>query len=63
MIRAIGPMGWVVAERPLDTASPITVEDAVEALRSSVRSETGWVPRIVILDHDGRDVSTRYRVD
>lgn len=62
-IRAIGPDGWVVAERTVDRATAMVVEDAAEQLRATVRGDTGWTPRIVVLDRRGRDVTARYDVN
>lgn len=62
-IRAIGPEGWPVAERPVDDPGAITVESVAEALRAGVRNDTGWTPRIVVLAPDGRDITSAYRVD
>lgn len=62
-ICAIGPGGWAVAERSVDYATTMLVEQAADELRSGVRSETGWTPRMVVLDDRGRDVTADYRVN
>jgi hypothetical protein len=60
---AIGHDGWPVAERPLDFVDPMIVESAAEELRAAVRNDTGWAPRIVIVDWHGHDVTSRFRVE
>lgn len=56
-------MGWVVAERTIDHPTVQLVEDAVAALRASVRAESGWSPRIAVVDGQGRDVTRRCGID
>jgi hypothetical protein len=57
MVQAIGPDGWVVAERSVDRPNRMLLEDVAEQLRALVRSETGWTPRLRVLDSGGHDVS------
>ena len=60
IVQAVGRDGWVVAERRLDHGLSILIEDAADALRSAVRLETGWEPRIVVQDEEGHDLTARY---
>jgi len=62
-VQAIGPQGWAVAERIIDSSAPLVVEQAAEALRATVRSDSGGLPRLVVLDEYGRDVTAAYRVN
>ncbi len=63
MVRAIGPEGWALAERPVDWPSSLVVERVADELRATMRNEIGWTPTIVVLDHDGRDVTAAYEVN
>lgn len=62
-IQAIGPDGWAVTERVVDHAVGLVVEEVAAELRAAVRRDTGWQPRIVVLDDRGRDISTHYDVN
>ncbi len=60
---AVGPQGWAVAERRIDHPTPMIVAEVADQLRAAVRSDTGWLPTILVLDETGADVSRRYPVD
>ena len=62
-VQAIGPQGWAVAERMVDHSTPLVVEQAADELRATVRSDSGWLPRLVVLDEQGRDVTAAYDVN
>ncbi len=63
MVRAIGPEGWALAERPVDLPTTLVVERVADELRATMRHEIGWTPTIVVLDNDGRDVTAAYEVN
>ena len=63
VVRAIGSQGWAVAERPVDHPTLLSVERVADELRSTVRSETGRTPIIVVTDPDERDVTAAYEVN
>lgn len=62
-VQAIGPDGWAIAERSVDSATPMTVKQTADELRATVRSDSGWLPRIVVLDEQDRDVTDTYNVN
>ena len=62
-VSAIGPDGWPCAERPVECAIALIVEQVADELRSAVRSDTSWVPRIVVHDHDGNDITAEFNVN
>lgn len=39
------------------------VEQVADELRSAVRSDTGWIPQIVVLDDHGNDVTAVFNVN
>jgi hypothetical protein len=59
---AIGPNGWPHSERIVDRAVPLIVEEVADELRSAVRSASGWLPRIAVLDERGRDITASFNV-
>lgn len=61
-IVAIGREGWPLAERLLETATRIVIEDTADQVRGLVRADTGWTPTIRVLDEDGNDLSSLYNV-
>ncbi len=60
---AIGPDGWPCAERIVDHAVPLIVEQVADELRSAVRSDSRWLPRIAVLDEHGRDITASFNVN
>jgi len=62
-IQAIGAEGWAVAERMVDARSPLVVEEAADELRAAVRSDRGWIPRLVVFDDQGLDVTANFDVN
>jgi hypothetical protein len=60
---AIGPDGWPCSERIVDRAVPLIVEQVADDLRSAVRSDSGWLPRIAVLDERGRDITASFNVN
>ncbi len=63
VVRAIGPHGWVAAERPVDYPTRLVVERVADELRAAVRSDTGWTPTLIVLDENGRDITCHYDVN
>lgn len=64
VVQAIGPDGLLVAERILEGSSNPLVEEAARALRIAVRRDTERrLPRIVVLDANGKDITDAYEVN
>jgi hypothetical protein len=62
VVRAIGRDGWPVAERPVDRGASLQVVLVADELRAQVLADVGWLPRIVVVDARGRDVSEAFEV-